>query len=116
MDQSWPWRVALYTGEKRFRKVAHEHSLETETKTFILRPLTRSGVFEDKVFIIKLPAVNGLSAGTVVVGKVASLAHKLRDNTVEAAALVAKALFMCAQAAKVLYKKKYNKRNINIHF
>lgn len=67
-------------------------------------------MFEDKVFIIKLPSVDGLAAGAVVVGEVASLAHKLRDDAVEAAALVAKAFLVCAQAAEVLYtrcKKRY---------
>lgn len=59
-------------------------------------------MFEDKVLIFKLPAINGLPACAVVVGEVASLAHKLRDDAMKAAALVAKALFMCAQAAEVL--------------
>lgn len=59
-------------------------------------------MFKDKVFIIKLPAIDGLPAGAVVVGEVASLAHKLRDDAVEAAALVAEALFVSAQAAEVL--------------
>lgn len=64
--------------------------------------LTWSSVFEHEVLIVKLPAIDGLSACAVVVGEVASLAHELRDDTMEAAALVAKALFMCAQAAEVL--------------
>lgn len=66
------------------------------------RLLTWSCVLKDKVFIIKLPAIDGLPASAVVVGEVASLAHKLRDDAVEAAALVTKALFVSAQAAEVL--------------
>lgn len=65
-------------------------------------------MFQDKVLIIKLLAVDGLAAGAVVVSEVASLAHELRNNTVEAAALVAKAFFMSAQAAEVLYRKYKN--------
>uniref|UniRef100_A0A3B5QE63 Uncharacterized protein n=1 Tax=Xiphophorus maculatus TaxID=8083 RepID=A0A3B5QE63_XIPMA len=44
------------------------------------RFLTWSGVFEDKVLVIKLFAVDGFPAGAVVVGEVSSLAHELRDN------------------------------------
>lgn len=66
--------------------------------------LTWSGVLQDKVFIIELAAVNGLAPGAVVVGEVATLAHKLRDDAMEAAALVPKAFLMCAQAAEVLYR------------
>lgn len=59
-------------------------------------------MFEDKVLIVKLSAINGLPACAVVVGEVASLAHELRDDAMKAAALEAEALFMCAQAAEVL--------------
>ena len=43
-------------------------------------------MFEDKVLVVKLATVDGLSPGSVVVGEVASLTHELRDDTVEAAA------------------------------
>jgi len=59
-------------------------------------------VFEDKVLVVKLAAVDGLSAGAVVVGEVSSLAHELGDDAVEAASLEAKAFLMRAQAAEVL--------------
>lgn len=61
-------------------------------------------MLQDKVFIVKLAAVDGLAPGAVVVGEVAALAHKLRDDAMEAAALVAKAFLVCAQAAEVLYR------------
>lgn len=64
--------------------------------------LTWSGVFEDKVLIVKLPAVDGLAAGAVVIGEVASLAHKLWDDAMKAAAFEAKTLLVCAQAAEIL--------------
>jgi hypothetical protein len=60
-------------------------------------------VLESEVFILKLVAyrkaskrqtsnspihtVNALSSGTVMVGKVTSLAHKLRDDSVESGTL-----------------------------
>lgn len=66
-------------------------------------------MFEDKVLVVKLPAVDGLPPGAVVVGEVASLAHKLRDDPMEAAALEAKALLVRAQAAEILYGS-YQKR------
>ena len=59
-------------------------------------------MFEDKVLVVKLAAVDGLAAGAVVVGEVSSLTHELGDDAVEAAPLEAKALLMCAQAAEVL--------------
>lgn len=62
-------------------------------------------MFEDKVFILKLPAVDGLSPGAIVVSEVTSLAHKLRDYAMKAAALEAKALLMRAQAAEILYRR-----------
>lgn len=59
-------------------------------------------MFEDKVFIVKLPAIDGLPTGAIVVGEVSSLAHKLRDDSMKAASLKAKALLVCAQAAEIL--------------
>lgn len=73
-------------------------------------------MFEDKVLIVKLPAINGLPACAVVVGEVASLAHELWDDAVEAAALVAKALFVCAQAAEVLCSVRKAKERITFMF
>lgn len=67
--------------------------------------LTWSGVLEHKVFIVKLSAVNGLAAGAVVVGEVASLTHELGNDTVEAGAFEAKALLVRAQAAEILCKR-----------
>lgn len=65
--------------------------------------LTWSCVFEDEVFIIELLSIDGLAPRAVVVCEVTTLAHELGDNAVEAASLEAKALFMGAQAAEVLW-------------
>lgn len=53
-------------------------------------------MLQDKVFIVELAAVDGLAPGAIVVGEVTSLAHKLRDDAMKAATLVAKTFLMCA--------------------
>ena len=42
-----------------------------------------------KVFVRKSSAVNGFSTGTIVVCEVSTLTHKLRNDAMEGAALVA---------------------------
>lgn len=69
------------------------------------RALTWSGVLQHKVLVVKLAAVNGLAAGAVVVGEVASLTHELGNDTVEAGAFEAEALLVRAQAAEILCKR-----------
>merc|ERR1719244_175633 len=48
-----------------------------------------SDVLLDEVFVGKLVAVDGLAAGAVAAGEVASLAHEAGDDAVEGGALVA---------------------------
>ena len=54
-----------------------------------------------EAFIFKLVSVNRLSTSAVVVGEVAALAHEAWDHTVEARALVAKALLSSAKSTEV---------------
>ena len=74
---------------------------------------TRTGVLEGEVFILKLVTVDGLAAGTVVVGEVTALAHETRDHAVERRAFVAKALFARAERAEVfcMAEKSQSKRD-----
>lgn len=44
---------------------------------------TGAGMLQGEVLILKLVAVDGLAAGTVVVGEISSLAHEVGDHTVE---------------------------------
>ena len=50
----------------------------------------------------ELLAIDGFSPSTVVLGEIASLQHELRDDTVEAGALIAKAVLACSKLSEVL--------------
>jgi len=82
--------------------------------------LTRVGLLE--VLVRELHTVDGLAAGSVAVGEVTSLAHKVRDDSVEAAALVVKrlaalanTLLASAQSAEVL-SSLWNNIGVQLHF
>ena len=64
--------------------------------------LTRSGVLQAEVLVLKLVAVDGLPSGTISSGEVASLTHEVGDDAVEAGALVAEALLAGAEGTEVL--------------
>lgn len=70
-----------------------------------------SRVFENEVFIIKLLSIDGLASCAIVVCEITTLAHELGDDTVEAASLEAKALFMGAQATEILCRHGHNIRS-----
>merc|ERR1712022_82837 len=59
-------------------------------------------VLQCEVLVLKLGAVDGLAAGTVVVGEVATLAHEVGDDAVEGGALEAEALLASAEGTEVL--------------
>ena len=40
-------------------------------------------MLELEVLIFKLESINGLSSGSIVVGEISTLAHKIRDDAVE---------------------------------
>ena len=61
-----------------------------------------AGVLELEVLVGELGAVDGLAAGAVVVGEVATLAHEVGDDAVEGGALEAEALLAGAERAEVL--------------
>ena len=64
--------------------------------------LTRSSVLQTEVFVLEFVAVDGLSTGSISSGEISSLTHEVGDDTVEAGALVAKALLSSAEGAEVL--------------
>ena len=62
---------------------------------------TWSSVLGVEVFVGKFVAVNGLSAGTVSGGEIATLAHESWDDSVERTAFVAETWFAGAESSKV---------------
>ena len=73
----------------------------------VLKGYGGAGVLEVEVFVRELGAVDGLAAGAVVVGEVASLAHEVGDDAVEGGALEAEALLAGAERAEVLCLGKF---------
>lgn len=62
---------------------------------------TGTGVPQDEVLILELVAVDGLASGAVVVLEIATLAHEVRNHTVEGGILVAEALLSGAESTEV---------------
>jgi len=63
---------------------------------------SRSGMLEGEVLVLKLVSVDGLAAGSVVVGEVAALAHEVGDHSVEGGPLEPVPLLAGAQGTEVL--------------
>jgi hypothetical protein len=63
---------------------------------------TRSSVLQDKVFIREFGPVDALASGTVVIGKVPTLAHEIGNDTVKRRLGKAKALFARTESPEVL--------------
>ena len=64
--------------------------------------LTRSGVLQAEVLVLKLVAVDGLPSSAVPSSEVSTLAHEVGDDTVETGALVAESLLSSAESTEVL--------------
>ena len=72
---------------------------------------TGTSVRQLKVFVFKLlGAVDTLATRAVVVSEITTLAHKARNDTVERAALVTKALFAGAQSPEVFCSSRHHIR------
>lgn len=55
-----------------------------------------------KVFILKGDAIDGFTTGTIVIGEIATLTHKTRNDTMEDAILVAETLLPSAKGTEIL--------------
>lgn len=65
-------------------------------------------MFKDKVFVFKFRSVNGLSSGTIMIGKVTTLTHKVGDDTVEDTAFVTQTFFPSTKGSEVFGSFRYN--------
>ena len=63
---------------------------------------SRCGVLELKVLIGEFVSVDGNPPSAISPGKVTTLAHEIRDNTVKLAALVSHTFFACAKCSEIL--------------
>ena len=55
-----------------------------------------------EVFVLKLLAIDALATSAVALGEVTTLAHEVRNDTVEGRALVTKPFLPSAQSTEVL--------------
>lgn len=65
-------------------------------------------MFQFEIFIIKLFAINRQPTGTIVIGDVAALAHKIRYYSVHRSVLVPITLFVRAQTTEVFGCSRHN--------
>lgn len=59
-------------------------------------------MLQGKVLVFKLGTVDGFATSSVMVGKIATLAHEVWNDTMECRSFVAKAFFASAQRTEVL--------------
>lgn len=55
-----------------------------------------------EVLILELVTIDGLATSAIVVGEITSLAHELRDDTMESGSLVTETALASAQSPEVL--------------
>lgn len=66
------------------------------------REYTRLGMSQLEILVLESRTVDGFTTSTIMVGKVTTLAHEIRNHPMEAATLVTKALFSGAKSTEVL--------------
>lgn len=63
---------------------------------------TGTGMLQGEVFISKLVAIDGFATGAIVICEIATLAHKVGNDTMERRALVTETLFTGAESTEIL--------------
>ncbi len=65
-------------------------------------------MLQSEIFVFEFVAVNGFSSSTVVIGEIASLAHEIRNYSMEYATSVSETFFAGAEGAKILRRSRYH--------
>ena len=58
-------------------------------------------MFKPEIFVFKLVAIDGFTSSTVLVGEVASLSHKVSDNSMERRSLISESFFSSTESLEV---------------
>jgi len=72
------------------------------------RKYTRFSMGKLEVLVLKPSTIDGFTTSTVMVGKITTLAHEVRNHPVEAAALVTETHFTGAKGTEILRRFRYN--------
>lgn len=79
----------------------------THRSSLTVRPRVRHGknaftlVLQFEVFVVEATAVNALASGSVVIRKITTLTHELRNDAMKARSLETKALLASAESSEV---------------
>jgi len=82
------------------------------TNTKLLCIVTWACVFQGEVFICKFVSIDALSTSTITACEIPSLAHKLRNNSMETGASKSKTFLISAKGTEIFYKNKKRKTYI----
>jgi len=93
--------TGLGTGDKELAAIGVGASISH-------RKYTRFGMSELEVLVLKPSAIDGFTTSTVMIGKITTLAHEVRDHPVEAAALVTETHLTSAKGTEILRRLRYN--------
>lgn len=94
---------------KKLKNIQYEHfsigfmylaQKERQSLQQLLK-LTFTSVLQSEVLVFEFLSIDGFPPSTIVLSEVSSLAHEVRNNTMENASLVTKARFTGAQLAEI---------------
>ena len=89
--------------------VKNTHTTRTEEEPpHLAKPhfLTRLGVLQLEILILKLVTIDAFATSSITLGEVTTLAHELWNDAVESRALVTKAFLTSTECTEVLCNRK----------